>query len=71
MARGVHCDGELLKMTKDGGLGSVVCDDGRKGSFNWTIVQPSWATADGWLDGEPLELDFRVIPERVENHTQF
>jgi hypothetical protein len=63
---GVRCEGELLRMTRDGGLGSFVCEDGRKGSFEWTIT-PLGAVADGTFGGESLELSFI----RAETPTQF
>jgi hypothetical protein len=67
LADGVRCEGSLLKMGKGGGMGSLTCADGRKGSFNWSYTGRDEATGDGWLAGESLTLTFT----KVETPTQF
>lgn len=57
---GVRCEGSVLKMTDNGGLGSLHCSDGRRGSFEWSVTSRGSASGSGSLGGEPLELTFTL-----------
>lgn len=53
---GAVCRGPLVELAPGVGRGSLVCSDGRRGSFAFSRQEDGSGRADGHLGGDPLTI---------------